>query len=371
MTTARPRRLRVGVVGLAHYHVTGWVETLEGFPDDLDIVALYDPDPERGRTLAPLHHDPSLRPALGDRYRGIPFETRLDDLIDRHDLDLALVTLPNADAPAAIARLAAAGIHLLVDKPAARSAGELRDAAAVVAASDVRSVVGLTRRYAPAARAARAVVAEGRLGRLVAAEAVFATSSVAVRDPANSLFDPVASGGGILSWLGIHDIDALLWLSGEPIVEVAAMTGAVGYPGLAVEDVASVAVRFAGGAVGTIGHAYALPARGYRGHLALRGLDASIELGLADDLVLLTRGADGALDESRQDFSEGPVGGYGAGGRAAVVDLLGAIDEGRATEAPIEILVRALEVIDAAYEAARTGHHVRLTAPDRVEEGTE
>ena len=59
------RRLRVGVVGLAHYHVTGWVETLEGFPDELEIVALHDPDPERGRTLAPLHHDPSLRPALG------------------------------------------------------------------------------------------------------------------------------------------------------------------------------------------------------------------------------------------------------------------------------------------------------------------
>ena len=65
MTTARPRRLRVGVVGLAHYHVTGWVETLEGFADELEIVALYDADPERGRTLAPPHHDPSLRPALG------------------------------------------------------------------------------------------------------------------------------------------------------------------------------------------------------------------------------------------------------------------------------------------------------------------
>ena len=59
---AGDRRLRVGVVGLAQYHVTGWVETLEGFPDELEIVALHDPDPERGRTLAPLHHDPSLRP---------------------------------------------------------------------------------------------------------------------------------------------------------------------------------------------------------------------------------------------------------------------------------------------------------------------
>src|SRR3954467_14965736 len=129
MTMARPRHVRVGVVGLAHYHVTGWVETLEGFADELEIVALYDPDPERGRTLAPPHYDPSLRSSLGSRYRDVAFETELDDLIARHRLDIALVTLPNADAPAAIGRLAHAGIHLLVDKPAARTAGELREAA--------------------------------------------------------------------------------------------------------------------------------------------------------------------------------------------------------------------------------------------------
>ena len=142
------------------------------------------------------------------------------------------------------------------------------------------------------------------------------------------------------------------------------MTASIGSPGLAVEDVASVAVRFAGGAVGTIASAYALPARGYRGHLALRGLDASVQLGLSDDLVVLTNGADGTLVESRQDFAEAPVAGYGASGRAAVIDLLGAIDEGRATEAPIEILVSALEVIDAAYESARSGRHVQLDAKE-------
>ena len=47
----------------------------------------------------------------------------LDRLIAGHALDIALVTMPNADAPAAIARLAEAGVHLIVDKPAARSAG--------------------------------------------------------------------------------------------------------------------------------------------------------------------------------------------------------------------------------------------------------
>ena len=353
-------RLRVGVVGLAHYHVTGWVETLEGLEDVLEIVALYDPDPERGRTLSPPHHDPTLRAALGERYRDVPFETRLDDLLSRHALDLALVTLPNADAPDAIAQLAAAGIHLLIDKPAARSAGELRPALEAVRASGVRAVVGLTRRYAPAMLAAHELIAAGRLGSLVAAEAVFATSSVAVRDPANLLFDRERSGGGILSWLGVHDVDALLWLSGEAITEVSAMAGSVGHPGLEVEDVVSVAVRFAGGAIGTIQHAYALPARGYRGHLALRGLKASVELGLDDDLVVLTRDADGSLHESRRTFVVAPAAGYGPQGRAAVTDLLGAIREDRETQAPLAALVRTLDVIDAAYESARTGRRIKL-----------
>ncbi len=359
-STPGTRRLRVGVVGLSHYHVTGWIETIEGFADELEIVALYDPDPERARTLAPTHHDPSLRAALGERYRAIPVETRLAELVDRHDLDLALVTLPNAHAPEAIEQLARAGIHLLVDKPAARSAPEARRAFEAVRASGVLAVVGLTRRYSPSARLARDLVAAGRLGRLISAEAIFAASSVRVRDPHNPLFDPALAGGGILNWLGIHDLDILLWLSGEPVAEVSAMAGSVGSPGLAVEDVISVALRFAGGAVATLHHAYALPARGYRTGLALRGLEASIELGLDDEVVVLAPGEDGHLREERTTFDVPAVPGYGASGRAAVRDLLDSIRDGREPQATGDALVNALELVDAAYESVRTGRRVRL-----------
>lgn len=353
-------RLRVGIVGLSHYHVTGWVETLEGFADRLDIVALYDRDPDVGRRLAPPHHDPALRPSLGERYRDLPFESDLDALIAGHALDIALVTLPNVEAPAAIERLAAAGIHLLIDKPAARSAPEARRAFDAVERAGVRAVVGLTRRYAPAMQAARALVADGSVGPLVSAEAVFATSSVAVRAPDNLLFDPERSGGGILSWLGIHDLDTLLWLTGEPVVEVGAMAGRIA-PGVRVEDVISVALRFAGGAVGTVHHTYALPARGYRTWLAVRGLGASLELRGDDDLAVLTAGGpDGGLLEDRRHFEVAPAAGYGAAGRAAVVDLLGAIEDGRDTAAGGAALVAALRIIDAAYESVRSGRLVRL-----------
>ena len=122
-----------------------------------------------------------------------------------------------------------------------------------------------------------------------------------------------------------------------------------------------MALRFAGGAIATVHDAYALPARGYRSRLALRGLDASVELGLGEDLVLVTAGGpDGGVREELTSFEVPPVPGYGASGRAAVRDLLDAIGDGRETQANGDDLVRALELIDAAYELARTGRRVRL-----------
>ena len=104
-----------------------------------------------------------------------------------------------------------------------------------------------------------------------------------------------------------------------------------------------------------------MPARGYRSRLALRGLDASLEFGLEDELVVLTAGgADAGLHEDRFVFDVPAVPGYGASGHAAVRDLIDAIRDGRETAAGGEAIVRALEVIDAAYESARTGSRVRL-----------
>jgi predicted dehydrogenase len=363
-------RLRVAVVGLDHYHVTGWVETIRLFPDELKIVALQDADPSRGQALAPRFTDPSLPAALPAGFAGLPFETDLDRLIERHQPDIALVTLANRDAPSAIERMAGAGIHLIVDKPAALTAADARRAFDAVRRNHVRAVVGLTRRYSPAWREARRLIADGALGRLVTAEAVFAAASVPVRDPANHLFSAELSGGGILAWLGIHDLDAVPWLVGEPVVEVSAITGRLAHEGLEVEDVATVALRFAGGAVATLHQSYSLPARGYRTHHAIRGLDASVELGPGEELTVLRPGGpEGGLREAHQSFDVPDVPGYGASGYEAVADLLGAIREGRETDANGEVLVAAVELVEAAYESAREGRVVRLPAAQRPTPG--
>jgi len=354
-------RLRVGIVGLEHYHVTGWVDSVEQFRDRLEVVALYDPNPERGERLAPTHYDPHLSPALPASYRELPFVTDLDTLIREHRLDLALVTLPNSEAPAAIERLARAGVHLLVDKPAARTAAEAERAFAAARAAGVKVAVGLTKRYGRGWQDARQIVTSGRLGRLYSTEAIFVTSSVRVRDPANLIFDRERSGGGILHWLGVHDLDMLLWLTGDRVVELQAMAGTVSGEPIEVEDTISLGLRYASGAIGTVHYAYALPRTYGEGYLALRGSNGSVSIKPNGHLTWIGPGNTSdplALQET--SYTHAPVPGYGPGGVAIIADLLAAIAEDRDPLATGEALVAALRIIDAAYEAARTGTRVRL-----------
>lgn len=351
---------RVAVIGLNHYHVTGWVESLAQLPGRVEVVALYDPDPARGTRLAPDHSDPSLSTTLPAWAAELPFETDLDALIRNHNPDVALLTLSNIAAPAAVIKLAQAGVHILTDKPLARTAPEAEPAVAAARASGVKLAVALTRRYGRGWQDAAAMIANGRLGRLLSTEAIFVTSSVQVRDPANLIFDGNAMGGGVLHWLGVHDLDLLLWLSGEPVVEVQAMAGTVDRS-VSVEDVISMSLRYRSGAVGTVHYAYALPRPGGEGYLALRGSNASIRLEPSGALTVIGPGDIGDPVMTQQTtYETRNMPGYGAIGAAIIDDLLRAIEEDRDPLATGENVLGALRLIDAAYESARSGHRVRL-----------
>ena len=132
------------------------------------------------------------------------------------------------------------------------------------------------------------------------------------------------------------------------------MTGSVGHAGLAVEDVASVGVRFAGGAVGTI-HGALRPAGPRLPRPARRcaASTRSVELGSRGRARRAGPRRRRPPRRGRAGHSPAAGGGLRRAGPRRGVDLIGAIRDGRETEAPIEALVRALEVIDAAYESAR------------------
>ncbi len=353
--------LRTVIVGLDHYHVTGWCETVAGFAGRLEVVGRYDSDPAREEATAPQFSDPHLAQQFPGWVLEVPFFSDLGQMIETCRPEVAIVTLPNVIAAEAITTLARAGVHMMVDKPGAATGAEAAAAFGAAREAGVRVAVALTRRYGrPWQEAARAV-ASGRLGRTYSAEAIFATSSVAVRDPANHIFKRSLMGGGILSWLGVHDIDLLQWLAGEPITEVQAMAGATNDAGVDVEDTISISFRFAGGALGTMHFAYALPRSGGEGYVALRGSQASLRLDAAGETVWIGPGtpADPLLEQRSQTTSV-RLPGYGATGHQIIDDLLDAIVEQRDPLATGRHATAALHVIDAAYESARNGERVAV-----------
>lgn len=205
------------------------------------------------------------------------------------------------------------------------------------------------------------MIAAGELGELITTESIFATSSVLVRDPANPIFNKEVMGGGVLHWLGVHDLDALLWLTGERIVEVQATMATVGDLPINVENVCSASIQYASGALGTVHMAYALPRPGGEGHIAIRGTRASVRVS-ADGSWVLT-GPGSALDPEitrSGSYTSGPSTGYGSGGAVIFNDLLLAIEEDRDPRATGEDVTEVLRVIDAMYESVNSGTRVTV-----------
>lgn len=352
---------RVAIVGLDHYHTTGWVESLELFPGELEIVAIYEPDQSLWEGLAPRYFDPHLSPRLHERHIHTPFAAELDTLIAEYRPEIALVTLPNVAAPVAIETLARAGVHMLVDKPGAPNRAAAKKAFGITRDRNVKVATGLLRRYGRGWQYAHQLCSEGRPGRLLSTETVFNTSSPFVRDPENHLFSKDLQSGGILVWLGIHEIDQLLWMTEERIVEVQALSGRVNEAGIDVEDAISIAFRYESGAIGTLHCAYVLPRSMSQGYLAIRGAHGSVSVQFDGSVKWIGAGdRDDPVREESLTYTSATLPGYGSMAPAVIRDLLSAIDEDRPPLANGDALIAALGVVDAAYEAAATGKRVRV-----------
>jgi predicted dehydrogenase len=143
--------------------------------------------------------------------------------VSADDVDAVVVGTPNSlHHPQSMAAIAA-GKHVLVDKPMAldtAEAAEMRDAAL---AAGVTLCVGHMWRYRDEVTALRDRIAAGDLGRVIRTRGY---GIHAGWGPTGWFRDPVLSGGGALIDMGIHAIDTVRFLLGDPApVRVVASIG--------------------------------------------------------------------------------------------------------------------------------------------------
>lgn len=213
-----------GLIGRAH------LERLDA-SQDCDCAAICDPT-DSAKALA--------------AERGTPWFASIGEMLAAMKPDGAIIATPNAlHVPGSIECLEA-GVPVLIEKPLAESVAAAQQLIAVQARTGVPVLGGHHRRHNPIVKAARKLVREGGIGRLVAVNSLFL-----IRKP-DDYFDVAwrrESGGGPVLINLIHDIDNLRFICGE-IDSVQAMTSNA-TRGFAVEDTAALIFRFANGALGS------------------------------------------------------------------------------------------------------------------------
>ena len=234
--------LRVAMLGTSWWADSMYLPALRG-STDADVTACLGRDLGRAQDFA-------------DRW-GIPLATtHLDAALDRCDAVIVGTTNDSHHrlAMAAIER----GLHVLCEKPLALTTAEAAEMTRAAADAGVTTMVPFTYRFMPTNQWVKRLIEQGYLGRPFHLNLRYFTGFARSHEYAWR-FDRSAAGSGVLGDLGTHWLDLASWLFG-PIEEVGAIAARFyeragrpdGSPYEPTEDSATLTVRFASGAHGTL-----------------------------------------------------------------------------------------------------------------------
>jgi predicted dehydrogenase len=204
--------------------------------------------PYRLRRTLLCGRDAAAHAATADRRGWEETSTDWRTAIDRKDIDIVDIALPNhLHAEAAIAA-AQAGKIVFCEKPLALTVDEGR--AMVDAAKGRPTLVWFNYRRVPAIAFARQLIEQGRLGTIFHYNAAYRQQWGAdTSRPATWRMDPAKAGSGVADDLLTHLLDTALYLNG-PIVEGVADARTIA-SNRAVNDAVMALVRFENGSAGT------------------------------------------------------------------------------------------------------------------------
>ena len=169
----------------------------------------------------------------------------LEEVVGAADVDAVYISTTNERHRDQVFAAAAAGKHVLCEKPLALT---VADARAMVAECRWRGVVMATNhhlRNAATHRAMRAAIKEGRIGK-----PLFARVFHAVYLPSHLQgwrIDKPEAGGGVVMDITVHDADTLRFVLDDEPKSVIAMTSSGGMSRKGLEDGAMGVIRFDSG----------------------------------------------------------------------------------------------------------------------------
>ena len=235
----------------------GWGVIGIGRHPDLKVVPAMKSAAET-RLIAAFSRDRGRADAFARKHNFQAAYDSLQDLFNDPRIDAVYISSPNFLHASHTKMAAEAGKHILVEKPMALNVKDALEMVHVCGHNGVKLGVGFQLRHHPGHRKARELIQEGILGRttLVQGQFFYPDPRGMVELPKRTELSEWWDRPEMVGWsysimgMGVHIVDLLQFLLGNPIVEVAAMTNGqtASQP---LDDLAAIALRFQNGVIGT------------------------------------------------------------------------------------------------------------------------
>lgn len=289
----------------------------------------------------------------------VPFATdNLNDFLGREDIDIVSICTPSGAHSEGVVAAAQAGKHILCEKPLGITHDQLDSAIAVARESGVKLGCVFQRRTEPKHRLIRSMIREGRFGKIVLVDLMGKDYRGPEYYQSAGWRGSIGFDRGCLMNQGIHFLDLLLWLVGEPVVEVSGFWDTLRHE-IEAEDTLVASLRFASGALGTVMYATSLSRRGVPSHIGIHGTEGNV--------LLDSRGAEPLVDIGGESISlqTGVKEFTGQANQLVghsnhVADLIQAVDDDREPGITGSSGRTAVDVALAIYAASDTRSVVRL-----------
>src|SRR5215213_2691472 len=328
--------MRVGIVGVGFMgttHAAGWAETpakIVGFAAETQNEA----------------------GALSEQY-DTKAVSSLDEMLP--NVDVVDICSPTHLHYEMALKAAAAGKHVVCEKPLARTTRQAREILLACQRASVQLLVAHVVRFFPEYALAHSAVVEGQIGTPGVIR--LHRGSYRPKKPAGNWFLDEVKSGGILMDLMIHDYDYARWVAGD-VKSVSARRITQLHPEAPV-DYGLVILSHRSGALSHIAGAWAYPPPTFRTHLEIAGDRGLIEFdsdGTApiQNLILRTGGADApdvALPSS--PVSESPY-------TTQIKEFYSALAEGKTTRVSATDGLGAVQIAEAALQSSYSGRPVKL-----------
>ncbi|MCI0703382.1 MAG: Gfo/Idh/MocA family oxidoreductase [Planctomycetia bacterium] len=310
---------------------------------------------KRAKSIAALGHTiAATADAVFDRavhlaklYPGCVAVPHWHEFIAWNDVDAVVVATTNDSlAPITLAAVKA-GKNVLVEKPAARSAEELRPVAVAAKSANVTVRVGFNHRFHPALLKARELVDSGAIGPLMFVRGRYGHGGRIGYDR-EWRADPKLAGGGELLDQGVHLIDLTRWFLGD-VAEASGYAGTFFWD-MPVEDNGFVFLKHTGGQLSWL-HAsctewknlFCLEIYGRTGKLQIDGLGGSYGVERLAYYRMLPQ-----MGPPETTIWEYP--GEDSSWTAEFLDFTSAISNTTGIGATLEDAIAALDVVASVYE---------------------